>query len=98
MDPDVDPTEERPADEQEAEKAIDPSTRVERWRRNTASGAVAGALALGLQQVFDPRPTDTVGIEQEAPTKPDDVDRVQLSFDPLDSSNNRVVVRRPDPT
>lgn len=65
---------------------------VDRWRRNTASGAVATALALGLQQVFEPARADTVGIEQEAPAKPADPERVELRFDPLDSRGTVVVV------
>jgi len=72
----------------------------ERRPRTTANGVaasgVAAAFALGLRQVFDPRPVDTVGIEQEAPTKPVDPDKVQLRFDPMSSSNTVVVVRRPD--
>ncbi|MDQ6798682.1 MAG: hypothetical protein M3011_11825 [Actinomycetota bacterium] len=69
-------------------------------RRDTANGVaatgVAAAFALGLRQVFDPQPVDTVGIEQEAPTKPVDPDKLELRFDPLSSSNTVVVVRRPD--
>jgi len=61
-----------------------------------AAGGVAAAFALGLRQVFDPQPVDTVGIEQEAPTKPVDPEKLELRFDPLSSSNTVVVVRRPD--
>gem|GEM_PF-4046567 len=61
-----------------------------------AASGVAAAFALGLQQVFDPQPVDTVGIEQEAPTKPVDPDKLELRFDPLSSANTVVVVRRPD--
>ncbi len=77
-----------------------PQYAVDRKLRSTANGVaasgVAAAFALGLRQVFDPRPVDTVGIEQEAPTKPVDPAKVQLRFDPLSSSNTVVVVRRPD--
>ncbi len=72
----------------------------ERRRRDAANGVaasgVAAAFALGLRQVFDPQPVDTVGIEQEAPTKPVDQDKLELRFDPLSSSKTVVVVRRPD--
>ncbi len=92
----MEPTEDRPQDPA-GESPQDPA---ERRPRNTANGVaasgVAAAFALGLRQVFDPRPVDTVGIEQEAPTKPVDPDKVQLRFDPLSSSNTVVVVRRPD--
>ncbi len=77
-----------------------PEDPAERRPRTTANGVaasgVAAAFALGLRQVFDPRPVDTVGIEQEAPTKPVDPDKVQLRFDPSSSSNTVVVVRRRD--
>jgi hypothetical protein len=67
---------------------------VDRWRRSTASGAVTAAFALGLQHVFDPERADTIAIEQEAPTKPVDRERVELRFDPLSSSGSVVVVHR----
>lgn len=73
---------------------------VDRWRRNTASGALAAALARGLQQVFDPERKDTIGIEQEAPSRPEDPDHpdeVELRFDPLSSRGTSVVVHRRDP-
>lgn len=73
----------------------EPST-LDRWRRNTASGAIIGAVALGLQQVFDPESKKaTVAVEQEAPTRPVDPGRIELRFDPLDSRNNSVVVHPP---
>jgi hypothetical protein len=71
---------------------------VDKWRRNTATGALTAALALGMQQVFDPEKRDTIGIEQEAPAKPLDPDeKVELRFDPLNSHGNVVVVHAPKP-
>jgi len=90
----VEPPDDRPQDPAEG-----PQDSADRRPGSTAHGVaasgVAAAFALGLRQVFDPRPVDTVGIEQEAPTKPVDPDKVQLRFDPLSSSNTVVVVRRP---
>jgi len=47
-----------------------PEDPADRKRRDPANGVaatgVAAAFALGLRQVFDPQPVDTVGIEQEA--------------------------------
>ncbi len=86
----MDPVE--PADE----APIESSLPVDRWRRTTVSGALAGALALGFQEVFDPKPVDTGGIEQEAPDRPVDSERVELRFDPTSSSNTVVVVHRHD--
>ena len=70
---------------------------VDRWRHNTASGAVAAAIALGLQEVFDPPKKETVAIEQEAPDKPEEPARMELSFDPLNPRSTSIVVRPPDP-
>jgi len=95
----VEPLDEEPEDPP-ADDVGDDRRPVERRRRTAGSGVaasgVAAAFALGLQQVFDPQPVDTVGIEQEAPTKPVDPDKLELRFDPLSSANTVVVVRRPD--
>lgn len=96
--PTVPPDPDEAASEQEDGGAEEASglRPVDRWRRNTASGAITAALALGLQQVFDPERKDTIGIEQEAPTTPVEPDGVDLHFDPLSSRGSVVVVRRTD--
>jgi len=81
--------------EQEPEAHAEPRA-VDRWRQNTASEAITAALALGLQQVFQPQRSDTVGIEQEAPAKPVDPDRVEVRFDPQSSRGTVVVIHRGD--
>ncbi|MGI8778189.1 MAG: hypothetical protein ACR2LJ_12605 [Acidimicrobiales bacterium] len=95
MEPPVDPPEDPTSDED-----TDDQPPIERRRQTARSGVaasgVAAAFALGLQQVFDPRPVDTVGIEQEAPANPVDRDKLELRFDPMSSANTVVVVRRPD--
>jgi hypothetical protein len=68
---------------------------VDRWRQNTASGAVVAAFALGFQQVFDPERKGTIGVEQPVSTDPVDVDGLELRFDPLSTSETVVVVRPP---
>jgi hypothetical protein len=70
---------------------------VDRWRRNTATGAVTAALALGFRHVFEPERPDTVGVEQIAPDRPVDTDGVEVHFDPLSSQGTTVVVHRPAP-
>ena len=71
---------------------------VDRWRHNTASGAIAAAIALGLQEVFDPVKKDTIAIEQEVPDKPAEPDRIELNFDPLNARGTSIVVHRlPEP-
>ena len=69
---------------------------VDRWRHNTASGAVTAGIALGLQQVFDPPKKDTIGIEQEMPDKPAEPGRVELNFNPTDARATSIVIYRLD--
>ncbi len=68
---------------------------VDRWRQNTASGAVVAAFALGFRNAFDPERKDTIGVEQPASTDPVDSEGVELRFDPLSASETVVVVRPP---
>lgn len=99
MEPPVDPSDpdEEPSAAEEGDPEAPATPRpVDRWRRNTASGAITAALALGLQQVFDPERKDTIGVEQEAPGNPVEPDGVDLHFDPLSSRGSVVVVRRSD--
>lgn len=86
---------ESPADPPESDETPSELRPVDRWRRNTATGAVVAAFALGFQQVFDPERKDTVAIEQEAPGEPVDPERVELHFDPTSSTGSVVVVRPP---
>lgn len=91
----VDVPEDAPGETPEEEEPERAGPRpVDKWRRNTATGALTAALAIGLQQVFDPEKKDTIGIEQEAPTRPVDPEKVQLHFDPMNSQGTSVVVRR----
>ena len=93
----VEPSEEEPDEPTLSDPAHAEPRPVDRWRRNTASGALTAALTLGLQQVFDPERKDTINIEQEAPTRPVDPDKLELRFDPLSSRGTVVVVHpRPD--
>ena len=68
---------------------------VDRWRHSTASGTVAAAIALGLQQVFDPPHKDTIAVEQEMPDKPSEPGQVELNFDPTDFRPTSIVIHRP---
>ncbi|HEX3394600.1 MAG TPA: hypothetical protein VHS52_08735 [Acidimicrobiales bacterium] len=95
MDPPVDPPDD-PVPEEDTDDRRPIEHRRQTARSGVAASGVAAAFALGLQQVFDPRPVDTVGIEQEAPAKPVDRDKLELRFDPMSSANTVVVVRRPD--
>ncbi len=88
--PPVDPTADNDAEARPTERRRQASG------TGVAASGVAAAFALGLRQVFDPQPVDTVGIEQLAPTKPVDLDSLELRFDPMSSSKTVVVIRRPD--
>lgn len=91
----MDADEELPEDPEPAEHA-EPRP-VDRWRQNTASGAITAALALGFRHVFEPERSDTVSIEQEAPERPVDTEGVELRFDPISSRSTVVVVHQPEP-
>ncbi len=90
MDPGVD--DDSAEDPEEEEHHVRP---VDRWRQNTASGAVVAAFALGFQQVFDPEKKATAGVEQPVSTDPVESKGVELRFDPLSASETVVVVRPP---
>lgn len=70
--------------------------RLDEWRKRTATGALASAVALGLQQVFDPEKKTTIPMEQVVPDEPIDPGRIQLNFDPLDSRGSQVVINLPE--
>lgn len=72
-----------------------PVMAVERWRRRTASGALATAIALGLQQVFQPEFDTRPAIVQETSGTPyDDDDPVVVDFEP-DAPEGTTVLLRP---
>ena len=69
-------------------KAERPAPRVPPKRARTATGALLTGIALGLRDVFDPeKKVDTIAIEQEAPTEPDEPQEyeVRLNGSPRDA-------------
>ncbi|MDQ4067976.1 MAG: hypothetical protein M3203_00620 [Actinomycetota bacterium] len=57
-------------------------------KSRTATGALLTGIALGLRDVFDPeKKVDTIAIEQEAPTEPDEAQEyeVRLNGSPRDA-------------
>lgn len=70
-------------------------SRLDTWRKTTATGAIVGAVTIGLQQVFDPEKKATIAIEQEAPDEPVDPARVELDFDPMNSRGTSVTIHLP---
>lgn len=68
--------------------------RVEAWRRRSATGALLTGVALGLQEVFEPR-RDPVAIVAEAPGEPPGPPQpLEVHLDPDDPAASSVVVRR----
>lgn len=67
------------------------------WIKRSASGAVLSGIALGLQQVFQPR-RELPAFVMEAPGEPEDDDApITLHFDPDDPTKTVAVVRTPRP-
>lgn len=63
------------------------------WRRRTASGAVVGAVALGLRNSVDERGADEA-VVADAPGDPPDPDTpLDLHFDPRGPEDTWLVVR-----
>lgn len=67
--------------------------RVESWRTRSASGAIATALAMGLQQVFEPEKRRPAAVA-EAPSDPySDNDPVTVDYTPDDAEATTVHVK-----
>ncbi len=67
--------------------------RVESWRTRSASGAIATALAMGLQQVFEPEKRRPAAVA-EAPSDPySDNDPVTVDYIPDDAESTTVHVK-----
>jgi hypothetical protein len=67
--------------------------RMESWRSRSATGAVATAMALGLQQVFEPERRRPAAVA-EAPSDPyDENDPVTVDYLPDDAEGTRVHVK-----
>lgn len=63
------------------------------WRRRTASGAVIGAVALGLRNAVDERGLDEAVVADARPDRPDPDDPLDLHFDPRGPQDTWLVVR-----
>ncbi|MEO5680149.1 MAG: hypothetical protein ABIS47_10820, partial [Acidimicrobiales bacterium] len=67
--------------------------RVESWRTRSASGAIATALAMGLQQVFEPEKRRPAAVA-EAPSDPySDDDPITVDYVPDDAEGTIVHVK-----
>ncbi|HNI34990.1 MAG TPA: hypothetical protein PLV93_06290 [Microthrixaceae bacterium] len=70
-----------------------PSSGVQKFRRNTAVGAVLNGMALGLRDVFDPVVREEPPIVQDAPGEPHEPRHVDAHLDPDDPAASSVTVR-----
>jgi hypothetical protein len=86
LDPGVDTSSEVEAAEPEASGGFD------RWRKESALGAVGTGLARGLQAVFAPR-VDEVVVVASVPGEPPDADqRLQVILDPEDPTKSVAIM------
>ena len=70
-----------------------PVSRRESWRTRSATGAIATALAMGLQQVFEPEKRRPAAVA-EAPSDPySDDDPITVDYLPDDAGGTRVHVK-----
>ncbi len=73
-----------------------PPSRVVSWSRRSAMGAVLTGMALGLQEVLEPKKDSPIVIEVDADGEPHDLP-IRLMLDPDDPSGSLCIVRRDPP-
>ncbi|HEY5110483.1 MAG TPA: hypothetical protein VII96_12830 [Acidimicrobiales bacterium] len=67
----------------------------QQWIKRSTSGAVLTGIALGLQQVYQPK-RELPAFVMEAPGEPEDPDApITLHFDPDDPTKTVAVIRTP---
>ena len=71
-------------------------SRLVRWSRSTALGAVMSGFGLGLQEVLEPSRDQAIVIEVDADGEPHDLP-IQLFLDPDDPAGSLCVIRRDPP-
>jgi hypothetical protein len=88
------PIEDAPIPAEDEERDDTPGT-FDRWRKESAIGAVGTGIARGLQAVFAP-PVDEVVIVASVPGDPPDADdRVRVVLDPDDPTKSVAFVPQP---
>lgn len=71
-------------------------SRVVRWSRGSAAGAVLTGMALGLREVLEPPRDESIVIEVDADGEPHDLP-VRLFLEPDDPSGSLCIIRRDPP-
>lgn len=85
------------ADRPGVEDGVPPvPSRVVQWSRRSAMGAVLTGMALGLQEVLEPKKDSAIVIEVDADGEPHDLP-IRLLLDPDDPSGSLCIVRRDPP-
>jgi hypothetical protein len=79
--------------ENEAPRYTGLPDRVEKWRRNSATGAVLTAFAFGLQQAFEPERKEAAIVMQTSGDPPKDLP-VEAHLEQLGPRQTSVTVRR----
>ena len=79
--------------ENEAPRYTGLPDRVEKWRRNSATGAVLTAFAFGLQQAFEPQRKEAAIVMQTSGDPPKDLP-VEAHLEQLGPRQTSVTVRR----
>ncbi len=79
--------------ENEAPRETGLPDRIEKWRRNSATGAVMTAFAFGLQQVFEPERKEPAIVLQTSGDPPKDLP-VEARLEQLGPRQSSVTVRR----
>jgi hypothetical protein len=79
--------------ENEAPRVTGLPDRVEKWRRNSATGAVLTAFAFGLQQAFEPERKEPAIVMQTSGDPPKDLP-VEAQLEQLGPRQSSVTVRR----
>jgi len=79
--------------ENEAPRVTGLPDRVEKWLRNSATGAVFTAFAFGLQQVFEPERKEAAIVMQTSGDPPKDLP-VEAQLEQLGPRQSSVTVRR----
>jgi hypothetical protein len=79
--------------ENEAPRVTGLPDKVEKWRRNSATGAVITAFAFGLQQVFEPERKEPAIVMQTSGDPPKDLP-VEAKLEQLGPRQSSVTVRR----
>ncbi len=82
-------------DEEDADQPDEPATAFERWRRESALGAVGTGIAKGLRDVFAPTDDHQVIVAEVPGDPPDSSERVRVILDPDDPTKAVAYVPKP---